>query len=194
MPPKNEQNPFIDKRKLTKSVTDSVIFRDIKFMKKALHQARRAMAIDEVPIGAVIVKEGKVIARGHNLRESKADPTAHAEIVAIRKAAKKIGNWRLDDCTLYVTIEPCPMCMGAMINARLPRLVYGADDPKAGAAGTLYDLNEGKLNHTCEITKGVLAEECGGIISGYFSAKRAAAKEKKALKKAMEESEKQQQE
>ena len=145
---------------------------DEKFMKKALAQAKRAEAIDEVPVGAVVVYEGRIIARGHNLRETKGDPTAHAELLAVVKAAKKVGNWRLIGCTLYVTLEPCPMCAGALINSRISRVVYGAADPKAGALGSLYNLNEGRLNHTFEATGGVLSEECSRILKEYFTEKR----------------------
>jgi len=145
---------------------------DEKFMKKALAQAKRAEAIDEVPVGAVVVYEGRIIARGHNLRETKGDPTAHAELLAVAKAAKKVGNWRLIGCTLYVTLEPCPMCAGALINSRISRVVYGAPDPKAGALGSLYNLNEGRLNHTFEATGGVLSQECSRILKEYFTEKR----------------------
>jgi tRNA(adenine34) deaminase len=149
---------------------------DEKFMKAALRQAQIAGKKDEVPVGAVIVYEGKVLARGHNLRETRADPTAHAEIVAIRKAAKKLGSWRLCGCTLYVTLEPCAMCMGAIVNSRIPRVVFGAPDLRFGALGSLYNLNEGKLNHRCEVTAGVLAQPCVQLLKDYFALKRALAK------------------
>ena len=113
---------------------------DEYFMKQALARARKAESLDEVPVGAVVVKDGKVIASGYNLRESRQDATLHAEMVAIRRACKKLGSFRLEGCTLYVTLEPCPMCAGAIVNARLPRIVYGASDPKAGCCGTLYEL------------------------------------------------------
>lgn len=145
---------------------------DEKFMKKALREAQKAVAEDEVPVGAVAVLDGKVIARAHNNRERTQNAINHAEMLVIQKACKKLSSWRLDGVTLYVTIEPCPMCMGAIINARIPRVVYGARDKKAGCCGTLYDLNEGKFNHVTSITEGVLEEECGGIIRRYFEEKR----------------------
>lgn len=145
---------------------------DEKFMKLALKEAQKARDEDEVPIGAVAVLDGKVIARAHNTREKTGNALNHAEVLVIGKACKKVGNWRLDGVTLYVTIEPCPMCMGAVLNARIPRLVYGADDPKGGCCGSLYDLNEGKYNHTAEIKKGVLKQECANIIRTYFEEKR----------------------
>ncbi len=142
---------------------------DELYMAMALEQARAAEAIGEVPIGSVVVCEGAVVARGHNRRETDADPSAHAEFMAMREAASKLGRWRLSDCAVYVTLEPCPMCAGLMHQARIARLVYGADDPKAGAAGTLYDLsNDERLNHRFEVTRGVLAEECGNILSTFF--------------------------
>ena len=145
---------------------------DQKFMKLDLKEAQKARDIDEVPIGAVDVLDGKVIARGHNTREKTGNAVNHAEIVVIQKACKKVGNWRLDGVTLYVTIEPCPMCMGAMLNARLKRLVFGAFDKKGGACGSLYDINDGKYNHMVEIKSGVLETECGHIIRTYFEEKR----------------------
>lgn len=151
---------------------------DEKFMKQALKEAQKARDEDEVPIGAVVVLGDKVIARGRNNRERTQNAVNHAEIIAIQKACKKLGSWRLDDTTLYVTIEPCPMCMGAILNARIPRVVFGARDKKAGCCGTLYDLNEGKFNHVCEIREGVLEEECANIIRTYFEDKR---RQKKCL-------------
>ena len=145
---------------------------DQKFMKLAIRQAQKAKEMDEVPIGAIAVLDGKVIARAHNTREKTGNALNHAEVLAIQKACKKVGNWRLDEVTLYVTIEPCPMCMGAMLNARLKRLVYGADDKKGGACGTLYNLNDGKYNHTISVTKGVLKDDCANIIRTYFEDKR----------------------
>lgn len=135
-------------------------------------EAQRAAEKDEVPIGAVIVRGEEVIAAAHNMRETDKDPLAHAEIRAIQKAAEALNGWRLLDCTLYVTLEPCPMCAGAIINARIPRVVFGAYDKKAGAFGTLYDLSEGKLNHKPEVLAGVLEEKCAAILSGYFRSKR----------------------
>jgi tRNA(adenine34) deaminase len=146
---------------------------DEKFMGEALAAARRAPAHADVPVGAVVVKDGVVIARARNLREKGADPTAHAEVLAIRRAAKKVGAWRLDGCTLYVTLEPCAMCAGAIVLARLPRLVYGASDPKAGFVGSLGDLcRDPRLNHRPDVTPGVLAGECGRILVEFFREKR----------------------
>ena len=143
-------------------------------MRDALASARRAPAHGDVPVGAVVVRDGVVIARGRNARERDGDPTAHAEIVAIRRAAKKLGSWRLEGCTLYVTLEPCAMCAGAMVLARLPRLVYGATDPKAGFAGSRGDLvRHPRLNHRVAVTKGILAAECGRILVEFFRERRA---------------------
>ena len=150
---------------------------DERFMRKALAAARRAPLHADVPVGAVVVKDGAVLSRARNAREKGADPTAHAELVAIRKAAKKLGSWRLDGCTLYVTLEPCAMCAGAIVLARLPRLVYGAADPKAGFVGSLGDLcRDPRLNHRPEVTSGVLAAECGRILVEFFREKRLAAR------------------
>lgn len=143
-----------------------------RMMKKALLLAGKAAGMDEVPVGAVIVRDGRIIARAYNQRETKKSPTAHAELLAIEKAAKKLGGWRLPGCTLYVTLEPCPMCAGAIVNARIPTVVFGAPDPKAGALGSVYDLAQGKLNHTPEVISGVLQKECGAILSDYFKEKR----------------------
>lgn len=146
---------------------------DRKWMGEALAEAARAADIGEVPIGAVIVRDGAVIGRGHNLRETDKDPTLHAEIIAIREAARHLGGWRLMGCTLYVTIEPCPMCAGAVLMARIDRVVYGAADPKAGCAGTLYDLlSDERFNHRAEVTAGVRETECGAIIREFFRQRR----------------------
>jgi tRNA(adenine34) deaminase len=146
-------------------------------MRLALAAARRAPAHADVPVGAVVVKDDAVIARARNAREKRADPTAHAEVLAIRKAAKKLGSWRLDGCTLYVTLEPCAMCAGAIVLSRLPRLVYGASDPKAGFVGSLGDLcRDARLNHRPSMTTGVLAEECGRILVEFFREKRLASR------------------
>lgn len=142
-------------------------------MAMALDEARAAAAIGEVPIGAVVVCEGAVVARAHNTRETEHDPTAHAELVAIREASQRLKRWRLSDCTVYVTLEPCPMCAGAMHQARIDRLVYGAPDPKAGAVGTLYDLsNDERLNHRFAVTSGMLAEESSAILKEFFGGLR----------------------
>jgi tRNA(adenine34) deaminase len=139
----------------------------------ALSQAREAESAGEVPVGAVIVHQGDVVAAAHNQRESLNDPTAHAEIIAMTQAAAVLKSWRLDGCTLYVTLEPCPMCAGAIVQARIPRLVYGAADPKAGAVSTLFRLvDDPRLNHQAEIISGVQAEPCGRILTEFFQRKR----------------------
>lgn len=146
---------------------------DEKYMKEAIKEAKKAWAKDEVPIGAVIVKDGKVIARAHNLRESKQIATAHAEIIAIEKACKKIGSWRLNDCTLYVTLEPCAMCSGAMILSRVDRIVYGASDPKGGCVDSCIKMYEQQgFNHYPEVTSGILKDECSSILTTFFKNKR----------------------
>ena len=145
-------------------------------MKDALRSARRAAVHRDVPIGAVVVKDGQAIARGRNRREVDQDPTAHAELVAIRRAARKLGSWRLTGCTLYVTLEPCAMCAGAIVLARVPRLVFGTHDPKAGFVGSLGDLcRDARLNHRVELTTGILRDECGRLLVDFFRAKRRAA-------------------
>ena len=150
------------------------------FMKEALAEAKKAMDKGEIPVGAVVVLGGEVIGRGHNLREATGDPTAHAEMLALREAARAIGHWRLIGCTLYVTLEPCPMCAGAVINARVDRVCFGAFDPKAGCCGTLYDLTgERKFNHHPDVAGGVLNDECAALIKEFFSKRRAAQKEEK---------------
>jgi tRNA(adenine34) deaminase len=144
------------------------------WMALALEEARAALGHDDVPVGAVIVHGGAVIAARHNERERAADPTAHAEVLALRDAARALGQWRLDECTMYVTLEPCAMCAGAMVNARLGRLVYAADDPKAGAAGSVYSLLEGdRLNHRVELARGDHAEEAGELLRSFFRDRRA---------------------
>ena len=146
---------------------------DIHFMKEALQEAKKAIEKDEPPVGAVIVKDDEIIARGHNLREALQDPTAHAEMLAIRAAAASLGRWRLSDCTIYVTLEPCAMCAGAMVLARFHRLVYGADDPKAGAVNSLMNLvSDERLNYQIEVQSGVLAQECGDLLRNFFSSRR----------------------
>jgi len=149
------------------------------WMRQAIVEAERARAIDEVPIGCVIVHEptNRIIARGHNRRQIDRDPTAHAEILAIRQASGALGDWRLLDCILVVTLEPCPMCAGAIVNARIPKLIYGCDDPKAGAVRTLYRICEDqRLNHRVEVTAGVLADECAELLRAFFRDQRAMGK------------------
>ena len=148
---------------------------DEKFMREALAEARAAAAVGEVPIGAVVVRAGEIVARAHNRRELDQDPSAHAEFAALCAAAQSLGRWRLSDCTVYVTLEPCCMCAGLMVNARVGRCVYGAADAKAGALGSLYDLNaDSRLNHRFNVAAGVLADECRAVLSGYFSGLRGA--------------------
>ena len=140
-----------------------------KFMKEALIEARKAYMLGEVPIGAVIVKDGQVIARGHNLTETSKDPTAHAEMIAIRAAAKALNGWRLPGCSLYVTVEPCSMCGGAMVWARIENLYIGAMDPKAGACGSVFNIaEEDRLNHRINVERGILEEECRSIMKEFF--------------------------
>jgi tRNA(adenine34) deaminase len=142
-------------------------------MQEALAEARRAAAHDDVPIGAVLVHDDQVIGRGHNRREVDQDPTAHAELLALREGAAERGTWRLAGCTLYVTLEPCTMCAGALVLARLDRLVFGADDPKAGAVGALYDIpRDPRLNHLVEVVRGVEADACGELLRTFFRARR----------------------
>ena len=158
-------------------LTDDINREDRRLMTLALAQAQAAAAEDEVPIGAIIVRSGQVLAAAHNQREQLRDPTAHAEMIAITQAATALNSWRLEDCTLYVTLEPCPMCAGAIVQSRVKRVVYGADDPKAGAVRSLYQLLEdSRLNHRAEVTAGVMAEECGQVLSQFFQQKRLAKK------------------
>ncbi|UTR12413.1 tRNA adenosine(34) deaminase TadA [Evansella sp. LMS18] len=153
---------------------------DEKYMETALKEARKAGDLGEVPIGAVIVKDGRIIASGHNLREAGQSATAHAELLAIEKACEAVGSWRLEECTLYVTLEPCPMCAGAIIQARLPRVVYGAADPKAGCCGTLMNLlDEPRFNHRAVVSSGVLKEDCAFLLTDFFRKLR---EQKKAIR------------
>ena len=146
---------------------------DQRLMAVALEEARAALDHDDVPVGAVVVRAGAVLAARHNERELTADPTAHAEVLALRDAAGELGQWRLDECTMYVTLEPCAMCAGAMVNARLGRLVYAADDPKAGAAGSVYSLLEGdRLNQRVEVGSGDHAAEAGDLLRSFFRDRR----------------------
>jgi tRNA(adenine34) deaminase len=154
---------------------------DIDFMRSALELARQAQEAGEVPVGAVVVKDGTIIGRGYNRPISAADPTAHAEVMALRDAARHLGNYRLSDCTLYVTLEPCVMCVGAIFHARITRLVYGATDPKTGACGSVIDLPaEIRLNHHMQVTGSVLAEEGGSRLRQFFAERRKLASERGA--------------
>jgi len=152
--------------------------KDLLFMNEALKEAKKALKRGEVPVGAVLVRRGVVAARGHNRKETGNDPTAHAEVDVLRKAAKKFKSWRLSGTTLYVTLEPCLMCMGAIIQARIDRVVFAAFDPKAGACGSLYDISKDlRLNHRVEITSRVDEEAAGGLLKGFFSELRKKRKE-----------------
>ena len=151
---------------------------DEDFMREALALAGKAAQVDEVPVGAIVVKEGAIIGRGSNAPIRRHDPSAHAEMLALREAAQHLGNYRLVGCELFVTLEPCVMCVGAMFHARIARVVFGARDPKTGACGSVIDLfAEQRLNHHAEITGGVLAEECGQVLSDFFAARRAQQRE-----------------
>ena len=145
----------------------------VKFMKEAIKEAKKAELIDEVPIGCVIVKDDKVISRGHNQRETKQNPTGHAEIIAINKAAKKLNSWRLEDCDIYITLEPCIMCMGAIIQSRIKNIYFGAYDPKAGAVTSTIDILSNKnINHRPMVYGGVLEGECSLLMKQFFNSKR----------------------
>jgi tRNA(adenine34) deaminase len=144
------------------------------WMDRAIAQAKLARAVGDVPVGAVVVRDGAVVGQGHNRREADQDPTAHAELLALRAAARTVGSWRLERCTLYVTLEPCAMCAGATVLARLPALVFGAADPKAGAVGSLMDIaRDPRLNHRVDVTAGVLADECADLLTRFFRTRRA---------------------
>jgi tRNA(adenine34) deaminase len=146
---------------------------DERFMRLAIDEARRALEHDDVPVGAVLVHEGEVLAAGHNERELRQDPSAHAEMIALREGARALGSWRLLESVLYVTLEPCAMCAGAIVLGRVPRVVYGTADPKAGAAGSVLDiLAEPRLNHRPRVQRGVLAEECAALLRAFFAARR----------------------
>lgn len=141
----------------------------IYWMREAIHEALKAETIREVPIGAVVVRDGEIIGRGYNLRETSLDPTAHAEMIAIRQASEHLQAWRLLDCKLYVTLEPCPMCAGAIVQSRIPQVIYGTADPKAGCAGTLMNLlQEERFNHRVDVISGVLQEECAALLTQFF--------------------------
>ena len=155
---------------------------DEKYMRQAIRQAKKAYQIKEVPIGCVIVFEGKTIARGYNRRNTNKDPLSHAELIAIRKASKKLGDWRLEDCTMYITLEPCQMCAGAIVQSRIRRVVIGSMNPKAGCAGSILNLLEMKqFNHQVEVERGVLEEECTAMLQDFFKELR---QEKKRIKEA----------
>jgi tRNA(adenine34) deaminase len=145
----------------------------MRYMRTALDKATEALAVGEVPVGAIVVVAGRIAGTGHNHNIRNCDPTAHAEIIALREAAKSLGNYRLSDATAYVTLEPCPMCIGAMLHARIRRLVFGAYDPRTGAAGSVIDLCDDRhFNHRIEVNGGLLAEECGELLRGFFEARR----------------------
>jgi tRNA(adenine34) deaminase len=149
-------------------------------MHEALVEASAGARLGEVPVGAVVVRDGVIIARGHNLRETSNDPTTHAEMIVIRQAAAQLHSWRLLDCTLYVTLEPCVMCMGAIILARIPRLVFGSRDPRVGAVGSIYDFSrDERFNHQVAVTEGVLEDACRDMLSGFFRQLRAEKKQRK---------------
>jgi len=146
---------------------------DLAMMERAIELAGKAAALDEVPVGAVVYRDGEIIAEGYNVRESAHDPVGHAELLAIARAGKALGAWRLSGCSLAVTLEPCPMCAGALVNARVQRVLYGAADPKAGACDTLYEIpRDSRLNHQVEVIAGVLADRCGALLTEFFRAKR----------------------
>jgi len=153
------------------------IFPHSHFMRQAFSQAQAAYELDEVPVGALIVRDQQIIGAAHNLCNQLRDPTAHAEMIAITQAAESVGDWRLEECTLYVTLEPCPMCAGAILQARIPRVVFGAIDPKGGGVVSMYELlSDDRLNHKCELVTGVMGDECGQILTSFFRAKRALGK------------------
>lgn len=167
----------------------NVFEKDQVFMRLALEEAKKAADLSEVPIGAVLVYQDEVIARAHNLRETTQNAVTHAELMVIQEACEKIGSWRLENTTLYVTLEPCPMCAGAILQSRVPRVIYGARDIKAGCVDSLYRLlNDARFNHECEVVEGVLADECGEILTDFFQTLRERKKaEKKARKLAEQE-------
>ncbi|KGR78112.1 adenosine deaminase [Ureibacillus sinduriensis BLB-1 = JCM 15800] len=164
--------------------------RDRKYMLEALKEAKKAQALGEVPIGAVVVYQDEIIGRAHNLRETSQNAVTHAELMAIQQACREIGSWRLEETTMYVTLEPCPMCAGAILQSRIPRVVYGARDIKAGCVDSLYRLlNDSRFNHECEVTEGVLAEECGEMLTSFFRAIRDRKKVEKQERKRLAQEE-----
>jgi tRNA(adenine34) deaminase len=155
------------------AVSDRFFPLDEHFMRLAIREAELALAHDDVPVGALVVRDGEVIGAAHNERELRSDPTAHAEMLALREAARTLESWRVLDSVLYVTLEPCAMCAGAMVLARVPRVIYGATDPKAGAAGSVIDvLGEPRFNHRPDVAGGLLAAECGALLTGFFGSRR----------------------
>ncbi len=165
--------------KLTQATEIDLILmhNDERWMRAAINEAVAAGEEGEVPVGAVIVREGRIIGRGHNQREMLKDPTAHAEMIALSAAASSVGSWRLEGCDIFVTLEPCPMCAGALVQARISRLVFGALDPKAGACQSLYEIpTDSRLNHTVEMDGPLFAEECGGLLTEFFARQRALGK------------------
>lgn len=168
----------------------NIFDKDRKFMEQAIVEAKKAAALGEVPIGAVIVYDDKIIGRAHNLRETSQNAVTHAELMAIQQACETIGSWRLEKTTLYVTLEPCPMCAGAILQSRVPRVVYGARDMKAGCVDSLYRLlNDARFNHECEVTEGILADQCGQLLTDFFRAIRERKKEEKKAKKLLAQQE-----
>lgn len=162
--------------------------RDRYWMTQALEEAKKAEKVKEVPIGAIIVKDDQLISSAYNLRETTQNAVTHAELLAIEKACEKVGSWRLEGATLYVTLEPCPMCSGAILLSRIDRVVYGAMDPKAGCAGSLMNLLEDdRFNHRCEVVKGVLAAECGGMLSTFFKQLRSEKKKRIGLEQTVDQ-------
>ncbi|MBQ0138471.1 MAG: tRNA adenosine(34) deaminase TadA [Kurthia sp.] len=160
---------------------------DEYYMELAIEEANKAGSIGEVPIGAIIVHDDQIISSAHNLRETSKNAVTHAELMAIQQACEKLDNWRLENTTIYVTLEPCPMCAGAILQSRIPRVVYGARDAKAGCVHSLYTLlNDARFNHECDVTEGVLAEQCGQLLTDFFRELRARKKEKKRLRKLAE--------
>ncbi|MFN3190806.1 MAG: tRNA adenosine(34) deaminase TadA [Aureliella sp.] len=165
------------RQEIVESTAEELFELDQLYMKQALGLAVHAMESDEVPVGAIITQGSRVVGSGWNQRESLHDPTAHAEMIAITQAAASISDWRLENCTLYVTLEPCPMCAGAILQSRVARVVYGASDPKAGAVDSLYRLlDDPRLNHRSQVTAGVMAEDCGALLTHFFREKRAQGK------------------
>ncbi|MBM7610477.1 tRNA(adenine34) deaminase [Lysinibacillus composti] len=165
----------------------AILNKDQHFMQEALIEAKKAAFLGEVPIGAVIVYKEEIIARAHNLRETSQNAVTHAELMAIQQACEVLGSWRLEETTLYVSLEPCPMCSGAILQSRVPRVVYGARDIKAGCVDSLYRLlNDPRFNHECDVTEGILAEECGQLLTDFFRAIRERKKEEKKRKQLLQ--------